>query len=268
MKHWFKLMLCSLLTTWMVVGSLAGCQEETEVETSEQVEDCGEGEAILVESDSYCVYEQSVVVENGFLCPGFVSTLTRFGPIGVCSAGTLSPDRLVRVAGEHRRRKSEDWEGTDCIEDEECDSGQSCSDEALCVAGEVSCPEGTERVDGPEGCLQDDATCEEISPGVWCTGPDSEPLVCPEGFDPVEVCAEDAECVEVGTGEARLLCQRVEEEAPCCCEFIAEGDIIIEDLLVPSECRGAQGGQCIEVDPNRLTPHPCCPDAQGERCGD
>jgi|GEM_PF-5810628 len=53
----------------------------------------------------------------------------------------------------------------------------------------------------------------------------------------------------------------------CCCEHIVEGDIIKEDLIPINECPSLEDGQCIAVDPGRLTPHPCCPDAVGDRCG-
>jgi hypothetical protein len=54
----------------------------------------------------------------------------------------------------------------------------------------------------------------------------------------------------------------------CCCEFVVEGDILTEDALPAEECTAQTSGMCITVDPNRLTPHPCCPNATGERCGD
>ena len=57
-------------------------------------------------------------------------------------------------------------------------------------------------------------------------------------------------------------------EGYCCCEFVREGDILNEDALPADECTAQPQGTCIMVDPNRLTPHPCCPNATGERCGD
>ena len=54
----------------------------------------------------------------------------------------------------------------------------------------------------------------------------------------------------------------------CCCAFVEEGDILVEDLRLPADCAAEPSGECILVDPGRFTPHPCCPDATGERCGD
>ena len=53
----------------------------------------------------------------------------------------------------------------------------------------------------------------------------------------------------------------------CCCEFLVQGDILKEDLVAASDCPTRDRGRCIQVDPMRLTPHPCCPNAKGERCG-
>jgi hypothetical protein len=54
----------------------------------------------------------------------------------------------------------------------------------------------------------------------------------------------------------------------CCCAFVVEGDILKEDLREPSACAREYLGRCVLLDPNRYTPHPCCPGATGERCGD
>lgn len=56
-------------------------------------------------------------------------------------------------------------------------------------------------------------------------------------------------------------------EGYCCCELVREGDILVEDALPADECTLQPQGMCITVDPGRLTPHPCCPNATGERCG-
>jgi hypothetical protein len=56
-------------------------------------------------------------------------------------------------------------------------------------------------------------------------------------------------------------------EGYCCCELVREGDIVVEDALPAEECTVQPQGVCIMVDPLRLTPHPCCPNATGERCG-
>ena len=60
-----------------------------------------------------------------------------------------------------------------------------------------------------------------------------------------------------------------DDDGKCCCQFITEGDIMVEDLVDEHTCvNDKDQGKCITVDPNRLTPHPCCPDATGPRCGD
>ena len=57
------------------------------------------------------------------------------------------------------------------------------------------------------------------------------------------------------------------DEFQCCCEHVVEGDILVEDLLDARVCTDERSaGRCVIVDPGRLTPHPCCPDATGETC--
>ncbi|MCC7111790.1 MAG: hypothetical protein IT382_21020 [Deltaproteobacteria bacterium] len=61
----------------------------------------------------------------------------------------------------------------------------------------------------------------------------------------------------------------VATDAPCCCAFIKAGDFDIiseEPAETTSACLARDQGAC--VDPAlRFTPHPCCPDATGDRCG-
>jgi hypothetical protein len=53
----------------------------------------------------------------------------------------------------------------------------------------------------------------------------------------------------------------------CCCSHIVDFDIMVEDLQPIDGCPQLDQGQCILVDPQRLTPHECCPNATGARCG-
>lgn len=57
-------------------------------------------------------------------------------------------------------------------------------------------------------------------------------------------------------------------EAACCCAFVAPGDIDIiseEPAASASECEARDQGSCIDPT-GRFTPHPCCPEATGDRC--
>lgn len=53
----------------------------------------------------------------------------------------------------------------------------------------------------------------------------------------------------------------------CCCSYIVEGDIVVEDVQAVDACETLDVGTCTIVDRNRTTPHPCCPNATGPRCG-
>ena len=75
---------------------------------------------------------------------------------------------------------------------------------------------------------------------------------------------EDGEChVE----PADVLLVLAASDGPCCCASIIEGDIITETPAdSAADCAARDQGSC--VDPSeRLTPHACCPDATGDRCG-
>ena len=66
---------------------------------------------------------------------------------------------------------------------------------------------------------------------------------------------------------------QVPQDTGCCCAFIREGDFdIISEAPASSsaECLERDQGACVDPDviSQRLTPHPCCPGAAGERCGD
>ncbi len=65
---------------------------------------------------------------------------------------------------------------------------------------------------------------------------------------------------------------QVPADSGCCCAFIrpGDGDIISEEPAQSSaECAARDQGSCVDPDvvAQRLTPHACCPDATGERCG-
>lgn len=57
----------------------------------------------------------------------------------------------------------------------------------------------------------------------------------------------------------------IERIGGCCCSHQI-GDISQEGYRSKRFCNAAVG-QCIQVSPNRLTPHSCCPFSLGERCG-
>jgi len=84
---------------------------------------------------------------------------------------------------------------------------------------------------------------------------------------------DDSESVTVAADECHVITESVTlvlvaANPPCCCAFIKPGDIDIiseEPTDTTSACLARDQGSC--VDPTgRFTPHPCCPDATGDRC--
>ncbi len=79
-----------------------------------------------------------------------------------------------------------------------------------------------------------------------------------------------AATVEVGSCgvvPADVLLVLSASDGPCCCASIIEGDIITETPAdTVADCAAREQGTCIDPS-DRLTPHACCPDATGDRCG-
>jgi len=68
--------------------------------------------------------------------------------------------------------------------------------------------------------------------------------------------------------EALALTVFVDAHAPCCCQFLVEGDVLEEDLDdTVAACRArVPTGQCVAAT-DRIAPHPCCPEVEaGGRC--
>lgn len=84
----------------------------------------------------------------------------------------------------------------------------------------------------------------------------------------------DAANATVGADECHVIPEEVvlvlavAESESCCCAFIRPGDIDIiseEPTATADECAARDQGSCIDPT-GRFTPHPCCPDATGDRC--
>jgi hypothetical protein len=82
---------------------------------------CGSGDAVAIDGQTYCVFEQAVVVENGFECPPDAPFLTRSTGFGVCGQQQVLPPALV----EDIHLGWQDLRGT-CVLNSECAAGQSC----------------------------------------------------------------------------------------------------------------------------------------------
>jgi hypothetical protein len=86
-----------------------------------------------------------------------------------------------------------------------------------------------------------------------------------------------SEAVSVGSDECHVIPEALTFQVPadsgCCCAFIRDGDFDIiseEPADSGAECLARDQGSCVDpaIIAQRLTPHPCCPDATGERCGE
>lgn len=62
--------------------------------------DCGVGENVVVDGEDFCVFRQSVVIENGFECPPTVPFLTQGDGVGICGERGELPLELIEVIAE------------------------------------------------------------------------------------------------------------------------------------------------------------------------
>ena len=116
-----------LLMLAVAVALAAGCSKDADGGDDA----CGfDGEEVGLDGEVYCVYRQSVVVENGFECPQNLPHLTEAGGIGVCSDHEDLPEGELERIGERYREERPDFDG--CILDMECDTGEVCR-EGACV---------------------------------------------------------------------------------------------------------------------------------------
>ena len=108
--------------------------------------------------------------------------------------------------------------------------------------------------------------CDQPAPGTWrCPNGENSPGVCEPFGDDVST-SDATQDFGLDLSQPDMPDPFALPDGYCCCEFLVM-DIQEEDALLVDSCASQNQGQCIDVDPNRLTPHPCCPNATGERCG-
>lgn len=122
MKH-FWILAC-------LVAATGGCGDDARTEVT-----CGSGDPVAIDGTTYCVFEQAVVVENGFECPPSAPFLTQAAGFGVCAQQAMLPPVVVEdihLAWQTDRGA--------CVVESECVSGKAC------VAGVCQTPANTNNV--------------------------------------------------------------------------------------------------------------------------
>lgn len=82
---------------------------------------CGSGDPVTIDQTTYCVFEQAVVVENGFECPPDAPFLTPGMGFSVCGASEPIPLDLLDLIEQEWKNEYET-----CTLDTECADGDSC----------------------------------------------------------------------------------------------------------------------------------------------
>jgi hypothetical protein len=156
-----------------------------------------------------------------------------------------------------------------------CTTGTACTEEARqSLSVTVTDDAGAAVVDAAVTATHggDIKTCESLDDGSYfCdfseVAGDFVITATKDGFvDTSESVTVDADACHVITESVTLVL--VVANPPCCCAYIKPGDIDIiseEPTETTSACLARDQGACIDPT-GRFTPHPCCPDATGDRC--
>lgn len=140
------------------------------------------------------------------------------------------------------------------------------------------------RVEDGAGILIGDATVNASHAGgaVQACEPSGDSYQCPfyevagdfvvaasrAGNEPASAAVTvGADACHVVTEQVLLVLTPVASD--CCCAYIPPGDIDTfteQPAATAAECAALDQGHCIDPT-GRYTPHPCCPDAVGDRCG-
>ena len=119
----------TILSGALLALTLGGCLR-SELDRPADAADCGAGEAVTVEGRTYCVFKQSVVIENGFSCPMPGHALTTRPPIGVCGPpradGHPLPSPVLDDIDREMRDREPDLYMDICIGSDPCGAGLVC----------------------------------------------------------------------------------------------------------------------------------------------
>jgi hypothetical protein len=159
--------------------------------------DCGQGTQVIIDDENFCVFKQSVVIENGFDCPPMMPFLTPADGFGVCgSRGQLPDDLIDRIGQEFPDAEVPIPDNNSANNSANnspannlaptCSVTQDCSVGQVCINGECvpegSCTSNDTCAQG-EFCAFASGTCG-ADPGVCQSRGDT----CIDLFDPVCGC--------------------------------------------------------------------------------
>lgn len=170
----------------LLVVALTACNED------ENNVDCGQGTQVTIDNENFCVFRQSVVIENGFDCPPMMPFFTPGDGFGVCGGRGELPDQLIdRIGQEYPDREqplpdNNTFNNTNntqtpvCSTNTDCGVGQTCIN-GTCVA-EGSCASNLDCAE-TEFCAYSPGTCGEGLGSCERRGD-----TCIDLFDPVCGC--------------------------------------------------------------------------------
>ena len=154
---------------------LTNCTNDKAVENNL----CGSGEEILVEANSFCVYQQAIT-ETGFRCPELAPFRFEYEEIIICCEDDQLLDHTDAVREEYQR-----------LHPSSCAEG--CNNEPVCTPGQDQTCNDDLEISSITGICNDDGTCScpgEINPATGLCRAGSGP-VCIPGMD--QTCNDEAE---------------------------------------------------------------------------
>ncbi len=214
-KMWMMMVVAAV-----VAALVSGCSDDRPGDASVSDGVCGEGQEVVFEEDTYCVYDAELIIE-GFRCPGAVASRHDFDGFLVCApTDVLEPAFLDELRDRGRRP----------LPLPKADPGDVCDQPGA-------------QVEANDGC--NTCVCEQ---GGWaCTEIACVTGVCQDGQLGYSGCVEceceggQWSCPDVACGGA---CGSVSQAS--CSQELGCGWVQCPDDLSVEECPEGVRGACVE----------------------
>lgn len=226
---------------WILRSSLFGLIAVVAACGSDGSTECGSnGESIQQAGETYCVYRQEVVVENGFECPDGLPFLIEGAGVGICSEqGSIDPDEIVDIRQKYRER---DPTHTACQLDSHCLAGDVCLNNECVTPNANNTSNNTNNSNNGTTCTQD-SECESLqicSEGLcvdMCGGFGGFECAADEycDYEPADLC---------GAADALGICRA----RPNGCDDFVQEVCGCDGMTYSNECEANSAGQGISAE--------------------
>lgn len=235
MKIWIKWMIGATAVT-----SLAGCGASTVV-------DCGGGGAmIVIEDQTFCVYEQAII-ETGFVCPPELATQREYADFVVCGSGDELGDSFRdEMSQRYEPEQLPPPDATLCASNAQCSTGSLC-ERGSCAAA-PSLPECVEDADCGAARVCINQTCQDApssEPGCQVDADCQGGEICTDEGACLEGCRGDTDC-SPGTACVSNSCVNMSNTSCSDASDCAQGEECAANQCVPSMLSCTLDNECPE----------------------